>query len=153
MDYDEYLKSEDWKTKREAKVAHNPSCAICGSTENLDVHHLNYRNLIDVEMSDLRRMCRRCHFLAHDLFRQGKIRFRSENHNSRWESIKNAVNVELYGYLGWTKAELAELGVAWPPKKGWKTALESTEEGKRRMDELVARRKQGRKKHESGALF
>lgn len=26
---------------------------------------------------------------------------------------------------GWTKAALAELGVPWPPPKGWKKALET----------------------------
>ena len=140
MSYKDYLKSEDWKTKRATKMARKARCGICGSTEQLDVHHLNYRNLVDVEMSDLRRMCRRCHFLAHDLFREGKIRFTSDNHNHRWQLITHAVKTALYGRPGWTKAELAELGVPWPPVKGWKTRLESTEAGRRAIAALVARR-------------
>jgi len=140
MNYKEYLNSQDWKGKRATKMARKTSCGICGSTDQVDIHHLNYRNLLDVEMRDLRRMCRRCHFLAHDLFAQGKIRFTSDDHNSRWQLITNAVKMELYGRLGWTRAELEELGVPWPPVKGWKTRLQSTEAGRRALAELVRRR-------------
>lgn len=27
---------------------------------------------------------------------------------------------------GWTKAQLAQWGISWPPPKGWKRALESS---------------------------
>lgn len=95
MQYREYLTSDDWLTKRYLKKLRVNNCGICGSTDNLDVHHLNYRNLIDVQMSDLRVLCRRCHFLAHRLHQEGKIRFRSTDHNSRFASIKNTVKREL----------------------------------------------------------
>jgi hypothetical protein len=140
VSYDDYLQSEDWKTKRAIKKARTSRCGICGATDRVDTHHLNYRNLVDVEMSDLRVMCRRCHFLAHELFREGKIRFTSDDHKSRWQRITNAVKAVLYGRPGWSKAELAELGVGWPPVKGWKTRLESTEQGRLAMAELVRRR-------------
>jgi 5-methylcytosine-specific restriction endonuclease McrA len=95
MEYGEYLRSEDWLTKRYLKKLKAKQCGICGSRKNLDVHHLNYRNLYDVELSDLRVLCRRCHFLAHDLHRAGKIRFTSTNHHSRFALIKTAVKKEL----------------------------------------------------------
>jgi hypothetical protein len=93
LDYKEYLQSEDWKSKRRAK---NPRrCGICASTERLEVHHIHYRNLVDVEMSDLRTLCRRCHSLYHSLEKAGKIKFTSDSHHSRFAIIKHAVKKEL----------------------------------------------------------
>lgn len=99
MAYKDYLKSEDWLTKRYLKRLKRNNCAICNSKDKLDVHHLNYRNLVDVLQSDLRVLCRRCHFLAHDLHKQGKIVFTSTNHHSRFTLIKTAVkkHLELQG--------------------------------------------------------
>lgn len=95
MQYKEYLKSEDWLTKRYLKRLKSNKCAICSSTKLLEVHHLNYRNLFDVQLSDLRVLCHRCHFLGHDLYRQGKFRFKNDNHHSRFTIFKAAVKKEL----------------------------------------------------------
>jgi hypothetical protein len=32
--------------------------------------------------------------------------------------------------VGWTKEELGELGILWPPTKGWKKRLEQTAAGR-----------------------
>ena len=93
MDYNKYLESNDWRKLRNLKT--NTFCAICASSGQLDTHHLNYKNLSDVDTSDLRRLCRRCHFLTHKLFREGKIVFRSTNHHSRFAIIKSAAKKEL----------------------------------------------------------
>lgn len=93
--YQEYLRGPDWKDKRTSKRTKKKNCAICASKENLDVHHLNYKNLVDVEQNDLRVLCRRCHFLTHKLFNEGKIMFRGTNHNSRFAILKHAVKKEL----------------------------------------------------------
>ena len=94
--YREYLKSDDWQAKRELKRSkHQWRCGICGATDRIDIHHLNYRNLTDVEMSDLRKMCHRCHILTHELHKAGKIIFKSTSHQSRWTIIKDAVKKEL----------------------------------------------------------
>ena len=96
-EYQSYLRSDDWKEKKAKKyrAVKKNRCAICASTEKLDVHHLNYRNLYDVETSDLRVLCRRCHFLTHELFKKGKIKFKNTNHNSRFAFIKNAIKKKL----------------------------------------------------------
>ena len=94
MEYREYLRTEDWREKKRKKLKRNRRCGICGDPQ-IDIHHLNYRNLFDVEQSDLRKMCRRCHFLAHDLLKAGKLVFKSASHHSRWASIKIAVKKEL----------------------------------------------------------
>lgn len=93
--YQSYLKSSDWKLKRGIKRKKRNNCAICSSKNNLDVHHLNYKKLKDVEQLDLRVLCRRCHFLAHDLIKQGKIKFKSSSHHSKFATLKNIVKREL----------------------------------------------------------
>lgn len=56
-----YLKSEHWKTLRGKKLELNPSCEICGKIGVMDVHHVNYRQLFDVQLTDLLTVCRKCH--------------------------------------------------------------------------------------------
>lgn len=64
-----YLKSQDWKTLRLAKLNHQKErCQICGFTSSHnDVHHVKYRRLYDVECQDLRVLCRGCHDGVHAL--------------------------------------------------------------------------------------
>ena len=99
MAYTDYLKSSDWAAKRRAKLTRKGGkklrCAICASTERLEVHHLNYKSLYDVKQEDLRLFCRRCHSLTHDLMKRGKIVFTSEDHRSRFAFVKNALKREL----------------------------------------------------------
>lgn len=103
MQYQEYLKSDHWKDLRNKKT--NTRCAICASPVKLETHHLIYKQLFDVRTSDLRKLCRRCHYLTHQLFKEGKIKFRSANHNSRFTIVKTAVKKE----LGLTKVNLFAL--------------------------------------------
>lgn len=56
-----YLKSNHWKELRKLKLSTNPSCEDCGSSFRLEPHHLQYKNLYDVEVSDLKTLCRKCH--------------------------------------------------------------------------------------------
>ena len=45
-EYKEYLNSEKWKIKREALFIHRGKrCERCGSNENIQVHHIHYRNI------------------------------------------------------------------------------------------------------------
>ena len=76
--YAEYLKSKYWKKLRSKKIqaasrAGKYECGICGSKSRLEVHHLNYKNIYDVEIYDLRILCRRCHGLTHEVKRTQKI--------------------------------------------------------------------------------
>lgn len=77
------------------RIGKKKRCAICLSTEKLEVHHLNYKNLFNVEQSDLRVLCHRCHFLGHKLYKAGKFKFRSTNHHSRFTIFKHYVKKEL----------------------------------------------------------
>lgn len=60
-----YLKSEHWKELRGRKLKENPTCERCPSSKRLDVHHIRYRNIFDVETSDLLTLCRKCHNKEH----------------------------------------------------------------------------------------
>jgi hypothetical protein len=95
VNYNKYLKSKDWQDKRKLKNSKKYRCAICGDKKDIDVHHLNYKKLYDVEQTDLRKLCRRCHFLAHRLHKEGIIVFKSANHHSRFAIIKAKVKKEL----------------------------------------------------------
>ena len=40
-------------------------CAICGSTENIDVHHLTYERIFNEDIEDLEPVCRERHKKIH----------------------------------------------------------------------------------------
>ncbi len=96
MKYRDYLNSSDWKNKKTEKNKKRRNCGICGSRDNIEIHHLNYKQLYDAKQTDLRRLCHRCHFLAHKLHKEGEIVFRTTNHHHRWGVLKAAVK----RYLG-----------------------------------------------------
>ena len=102
MNYGEYLESPHWLTLRYRKKLRAKQCGICASKSQLHVHHLNYRRLVDVELSDLRVLCKRCHFLCHELHRAGAFTFTSTNHHHRWALLKAAVKK----HLGLTAANM-----------------------------------------------
>jgi 5-methylcytosine-specific restriction endonuclease McrA len=62
---EEYLKSEHWKILREEKLKLNPICEKCGNKNKVEPHHINYKNLYDVLVSDLQTLCRKCHHEEH----------------------------------------------------------------------------------------
>ena len=96
-EYKLYLKSDHWKNLR-AEKHKNPSrrrCGICGSREHIQTHHLRYKNIYDVETSDLRRLCGRCHMAAHELQSTGRLRLTSKSHQGLWCQTKAAVKREL----------------------------------------------------------
>ena len=91
--YRKYLASDDWKKKRRAKFARSKRrCAVCGSAKRLELHHLAYRSLTNVRMSDLRVLCRRCHEDAHELRRSGVFSYRPQmSHNERFQVMREAI--------------------------------------------------------------
>lgn len=61
-----YLRSDHWTQLRAAKLARDPACQVCSATSSLDVHHVIYRNIFDVRLTDLLTVCRRCHQGIHE---------------------------------------------------------------------------------------
>ncbi len=85
--YQDYLKSDDWKKKRRSKHKAGKKCALCMSGTELHIHHLQYRNLVDVEKNDLRVLCSSCHKKVHDLIDSGKLVFKSDNSTKRFKQV------------------------------------------------------------------
>ena len=63
-----YLKSKHWKISKMLVLSHYGSvCQSCKKTGPVDVHHLNYRNIFDVRLDELKPLCRECHKAAHGI--------------------------------------------------------------------------------------
>lgn len=61
----EYLKSDEWKQLSSQILDLKPQCQVCQNREASEVHHMVYRNLVDIKMSDLLPVCRKCHDFIH----------------------------------------------------------------------------------------
>lgn len=69
---EEYLQSEEWKSLRQIIMNAGPDCQCCDQKAT-DVHHLVYRNIVDIKITDLLPVCRKCHDLIHQAIRDGWI--------------------------------------------------------------------------------
>lgn len=83
---EEYLKSDHWKQLRKEKLQLNPICEECGSASRVEPHHLDYKNLFDVQVSDLKTLCRKCHEKAHP-----KRNSRQDDRNQRRRKIQRLI--------------------------------------------------------------
>ena len=62
----DYYKSKAWKEVRELKFEEvGRECEKCGVTENLHIHHEEYKTLGREKLSDLQVLCRKCHNIEH----------------------------------------------------------------------------------------
>lgn len=69
--YNQYLQSDHWQNLRMAKLEMvKRTCEHCGATGSLDCHHIRYRDLYDVQLSDLAALCRDCHEWLHSGIRK-----------------------------------------------------------------------------------
>lgn len=73
MIYTDYLNTDHWRDvkKHHYKLARRRHCYLCGSTSNLNVHHMLYKNkygesfLNNENSGMLRTLCKDCHQLFH----------------------------------------------------------------------------------------
>lgn len=65
--YRRYIQSAKWKTKREeAFTFHGRKCSQCGTSEELQCHHTNYKRLGNEDVAtDIEIMCQTCHEIHH----------------------------------------------------------------------------------------
>jgi hypothetical protein len=82
---EEYLKSNEWKTLRELVLKIDCNCQCCRSRKANDVHHLVYRNIVDITIGDLIPVCRSCHEYIHQAIDDGWI----SQDSKRFNEIKN----------------------------------------------------------------
>lgn len=88
-----YLKSDHWQNLRlEKMVSVDAKCKKCG-VRNLsnDVHHLRYKKLYDVEITDLVVLCRECHDFAHEAL--DMCRDRIKRYDNSWEATELVINI------------------------------------------------------------
>ena len=67
LEYKEFLRTPYWKAISEYKKYENKKCQLCSSTDNLHVHHTNYRILGEeiFKMDELTVLCDKCHNKFH----------------------------------------------------------------------------------------
>jgi hypothetical protein len=73
ISYDDYLKTAHWKDVRKKYwngKLHNKTCYVCGSKNNLQVHHKSYRRIGHEYLRDLCLLCNACHKETHRLERE-----------------------------------------------------------------------------------
>ena len=64
--YNEFLKTEEWnQIAQMVKERDGHRCVICGSTENLNAHHIGYDGDC-LDENDIVTLCNRCHECLHD---------------------------------------------------------------------------------------
>jgi hypothetical protein len=131
MTYRELLRLPQWQRKRLEIMSRDAFiCQDCGTdSECLNVHHKSYapnRMPWDYPDENFVTLCQTCHQLWHD----------QETDPNYWSNRDFTEEVKFTRDLakkieslktingGWTKEDLATLGIPWPPPKGWKKKLE-----------------------------
>lgn len=65
-EYQAYLNSPRWQAIRKRLYReYEYKCAMCGSSINLNVHHITYENLGEEKDEDLTVLCQQCHSDIH----------------------------------------------------------------------------------------
>jgi 5-methylcytosine-specific restriction endonuclease McrA len=82
--YNEYIKSKDWAKNTVFLIKRsNNQCEICGSQNNLQRHHISYKNFGYEKPEDLLFVCEKCHNELH----LSKRKFRKEQIMANFEKI------------------------------------------------------------------
>jgi 5-methylcytosine-specific restriction endonuclease McrA len=64
LKYEEYLRTAHWLNVKKRQLQKHQKCQVCGSQENLQVHHNTY-NPFKEEENDLIVLCKSCHEKFH----------------------------------------------------------------------------------------
>lgn len=74
MNYNDYLNSLHWRETRKKRLGIDEyKCTICESTQNLNVHHINYTRLGKEDIdNDLVTLCHQCHAMLHRVKEQNQ---------------------------------------------------------------------------------
>lgn len=111
-----YLKSDHWRDLRKAKLKANPLCEKCTKARATEPHHLRYRNIFDVLLSDLISVCRKCHVEIH---KTEKMANRKKpgyylSDDERTDLVRR--NRDVMAKLDYEKWERSEAGIRKPIK-------------------------------------
>jgi 5-methylcytosine-specific restriction endonuclease McrA len=67
VEYYVYINSKKWADKSRKWRKETGKCETCGSTENLQCHHLHYRTLGRENRKDIQVLCAGCHMKVHNI--------------------------------------------------------------------------------------
>jgi hypothetical protein len=95
----EYLKSDEWKRLRNLILHTSPNCQCCNIKIASEVHHMTYRNIVDVKVTDLLPVCRPCHKFIHNAINDGYISQSSEKIEETTQKTLNILNDDNYKEL------------------------------------------------------
>lgn len=70
-EYSEYLKEPLWEEQRKLAISMGMMCQRCHTNRASQVHHLRYRDIVNVKPSDLVALCAHCHGKMHVAIRSG----------------------------------------------------------------------------------
>ena len=70
-EYAEYLTEPQWEHLRQLAISTGTICQRCDTNKATQVHHTNYRNIVDVRPQDLVALCAHCHKKMHVAIRSG----------------------------------------------------------------------------------
>lgn len=91
INYYEYIKSDKWKKKRLHRLKQlGNKCRRCGSTKQIDVHHMTYQRLGAEKSKDLEVLCRVCHTLYHSVHKKptrGTSKMFIRNTAKKWDKL------------------------------------------------------------------
>jgi hypothetical protein len=74
MTYQEYIQSDEWKSKAEAaKKRAGYRCQVCNSPDYLEAHHRTYERMCDELPGDITVLCKECHELFSQFGRLGSL--------------------------------------------------------------------------------
>lgn len=85
-----YLKSDHWKNLK-IKFFFSlgvKQCSRCKATKRIDVHHINYKSIYDVELIDLEALCRTCHKQEHKKEKKERVPKLNKLNETRKEYIQ-----------------------------------------------------------------
>lgn len=106
MNYHEYLQSPEWARLRDAVLARDKTCVLCGYGIDLQVHHRTYERVGCELLEDLVALCLQCHRLFHaavPIQKPATGKWRAEIEAYRPLNPKQTTEAvdELWKKLGW----------------------------------------------------
>ena len=91
---EEYLQSEEWKKLRNLIMDSKPSCQCKGcKNDACDPHHMVYRDIVDVKVSDILPVCRGCHNLIHEAIKNNYIPKEESQKTSLLKIKEKTINI------------------------------------------------------------
>lgn len=73
-EYSAYLLSDQWRAKRDARLAINSgTCSACSKTKGIHVHHLTYARIFNEDMADLLPLCEEHHQQIEAIIKEGRL--------------------------------------------------------------------------------